>query len=391
MRYLFVLIILFQSVISYAVEREIPKTPEIRRHTVRFNGDYLSTHSLIIDTRTSEEKDRDFKSKKLNGNVILFIHGQQQRPKSAFGFTSKLALYSKSGIVVIPVCDTPFGKDSQFWGDRGKEVILMELTRLFLQKKGIDIDGYDKVTSNEVLIDNKETLDVSLSPILSKVTIIGWSHGAVLARRIAHAYPNAINDLVQVSPAGFVDWGFPKLIGPGCLFVNFFIECLNISASAFRGIFKGEIVHALSAGWNITVGTAGDTYRSIPSCLLGNTNILKPARTYKDIKDCSVYADDSNYPVSHLKNLVVLYGENDTVFDTAGALSVKKPTENHIQKFWQKYYPSNIKNGTQMMFKVLPGNHIGPLVYPNEYVLAALEYSEQLNSDAHSNLMSHLK
>jgi hypothetical protein len=70
----------------------------------------------------------------------------------AYKFSSKLALQSRSGIVVIRVCDTPYGTDKTWRGNRGKDVILMEMIRGLLATKGISIDGYHPLTDMPVVL-----------------------------------------------------------------------------------------------------------------------------------------------------------------------------------------------------------------------------------------------
>jgi hypothetical protein len=63
---------------------------------------------------------------------------------------------SRSGIVIVPVCDTPYGKDKDWRGDRGKDVVLMAIVRHVLQKEGIVIDGYKPLTDMTVAIEGEE-------------------------------------------------------------------------------------------------------------------------------------------------------------------------------------------------------------------------------------------
>ena len=92
-------------------ERIIPEKPDVNELIVKFQGDYLKAYYLFLDIRTPFEKKRDLKNGKLNGSVLLYLQAHSLRADTAYDLVSRLALRSKSGIVVVPVCDTPFGKD----------------------------------------------------------------------------------------------------------------------------------------------------------------------------------------------------------------------------------------------------------------------------------------
>jgi len=365
----FFLLIIICPILCFAQERVIPSYSEIHKLSVKFNGDNINAYCLLLDLRTQKEKEINAKEKKLSGNVILFIHGQQQRPKSGFNFTTELALKSKSGIVIIPVCDTPYGKDMNWRGDKGKEVILMELTRHLLEPKGIYIDGYKKITDKDLLINNiginEDYIDYS-DMIPAKISILGWSHGGILSRRLASSYPSIIEDLVHITPSGYYHWGGQNFYGSTCLITNFFIECLNISL----GLFRGEFIQVFDSGLGILTGTAGDTVRAPGSCLKSNMNICKLGRSYKDMKDTTIYADDSNFPTPYLKNIVILFGKSDTIFEPDNVSYDSEsliPSKPDVDIFFNTFYPLSVQNGANTVYKILPGNHIGPMVYPKEY------------------------
>ncbi|KPA15690.1 conserved hypothetical protein, secreted [Candidatus Magnetomorum sp. HK-1] len=380
---LITLIFIFISLPAFADQkgkRIIPQKPDIQKWSVRFNQETLTSYAVIYDARTPDEKQQNLIQRKLSGNVIFLVHGQQQRPRVGFEFVSKLALNSKSGIVVVPVVDTPYGKDPEWRGDRGKFVILMELVRTLLEPKGIRLGFYKKLTEMPVLINSQQTNERGVDsylPISAQVTIMGWSHGGLLARRIASAYPHTIKGLAQITPAGFFTWGKTRLDKTSCLLSYFLMECLNIGS----GIFKGQFFKVIEATIGLTSGTIGDSFRSPATCLSGHFHLLKPFRPMKDMQDCTVLADDSNAPVENLDHIVVMFGASDWVFHPTNANlpgEASQITDKDRETFWKTFYPEIDSLQTQRAVTILPGNHIGPLAYPDKYMLTALKGTDQL-------------
>jgi len=357
-----------------ASNRTMPQKPDVRKWQIQFNREKLSSYSVVYDVRTSEEKRQHLAQGRVNGNVILLIHGQQQRPQIAYEFVSKLALNSKSGIVVVPVVDTPFGKDAVWRGDRGKIVILLEMTRRLLAPDGIRLEGYTKNTEMPVMIDNQDAMESNIDsflPISTKLTIMGWSHGGLLARRIASAYSGTIVGLAQITPAGYIHWGFTRVDKTSCLLSYFLVECGNIA----KGIFTGELFKVLEASWGLLSGTIGDSLRSPSTCLTSHFHILKPFRPIRDMRDCTVLADHSVAPVSHLKHIVVMFGASDFVFHPTNAClpgEASEITDQYRNVFWSTYFKSTNPNNTRRTVTILPGNHIGPMTYPDIYMRTAL-------------------
>jgi len=352
-------------------QRPIPHQPEAVSFNIEFNGDSLKGFCLVLDFRSSEEIKSDVAGKATSGDVIIFISGHAQRVDDGYSLTSKLAERSKSGIVIIPVCDTPFGKKNEWRGDRGKDVILMEITRYMLAKMGISIKKYKPVTEMQVMI-NKHTIgEPSPDSIQTELTVIGWSHGALLARRLAHSYPDSVNSLVQAAPAGFVNWGGEYCIGPSCLTSSFLVEGSCVS----MGIFRGEWQYISDISWGITKGLSGDTVRSCSSCISGNFSFLKPFRSYKDTIDCTLSADDKSFPLPEIKNITVIFAIDDTLFEYDDHGGIKNPaaiTPDESKLFFEKFYPASVKSGARLTLAALPGNHLGPLVYSEEFADAAL-------------------
>ena len=336
---------------------------------ISFNGEKIQGLGLFIDRRTDEQKARNTKEGRLDGDIIIYLHGHGQQPKYGFNFTSLLAKRRRSGIVFITHVYTPFGSKRKWRGDRGKLVLLMEVTRFCLEKKGLHIDCVNSICELPIKIrdwKNSSNRSQNELSIACKITLVGWSHGGLLARRFANAYPGCVNNLAQVTPAGFESWGVKSWAGVNLL-VNFLVEVGLISLM----VFKGHIKHPLIAGVAIVRGTMSDSLYAFVSLVKSRSfSPVKLARAYVDIQQCSTLITDSNVPVTELDNIVVLFGEKDSVFEAKNALKgVNLKTETNSSKLlFEKFFPSAVESGTSCSFKVLPGNHIAPLVHAERYV-----------------------
>ena len=352
-----------------AGQRVMPEKPETVCLKVSFNGEKISAYYLLIDSRTETEKQRDLELNRLSGPAIVFFQGHAQRPSDAYAFTSKLSMMSRSGIVVVPVCDTPYGIDEKWRGDRGKDVVLMEIIRWALASEGVRVNGYEPVFNSDVLVNNAR-IDSVNGGTLSDIACVGWSHGGILARRIAHAYPGSVSCLAQVCPAGYEHWIPTKLM------LRFMGESLRISKLAC----KGHARDSLSSAWGFTRGFAGDFFRSIPSALVG----LQPAkmgRIGKDIKDCSLYCDGQDFGTGSLTHIVVIFGDQDTCMDARKILACPDPhavTGKQIQAFWDTYFGDKKGSPAERTLVVLPGTHLAPLTHSGLYARIVLENLDQV-------------
>jgi|GEM_PF-256454 len=370
------LLLLLVPVSLFAAERTRPKEPKLMKVPIRFNKDYIKGLYLYVDARTTEEKERNRAEKHLGGPVIVFFHGHNQRPDDGYNFIAEIALRSKSGICIVPVSDTPYGKKSKWRGDRGKEVILMALVKRILGEQEISVEGAVPRTDMKVVIGEKMK-NLPLPIIETKLISLGWSHGSLLARRFASAYPETVVSLAQMAPAGFSDWGGYSCVGPTCLMTSFGIEGLNIGL----GIFRCEGGDIFDSAGGIIKGQVADTARSCPSCIYGNFHVGKIFRTFKDTAECSVRADDKNFPVSAVKHIVVIFGDDDTLFeydDDAGVKDPKKVTAAEQEKFFGKFYPGAVTAGSKLELHVLKGNHIGPVVNYKIWAETVLKGIEQI-------------
>lgn len=342
---------------------------EFLKFDISFNGEKIQGLGLFIDTRSEEQKAKNIRNGHLDGDVIVYLHGHGQQPKYGIEMTTLLAKRSRSGIVFIPHVYTPYGCERKWRGDKGKLVLLMALSRYCLEKKGLCVPERDDLCDLSISIREKGVklnLSSSTTPIDCKLTLVGWSHGGLLARRFANAHPSSVNNLAQMTPAGFESWGRRPWAGVNLL-THFMVEVGLISLM----VFKGHIKYPLIAGVAIIRGTLADSCYAFVSYIKSSSHLpLKLARAFVDIEQCSHVATDLNLPVTGLENIVVLFGRHDTVFEARNALSgVDIESSGEASKLlFEKYYPSAVKNGANCSFKILPGNHIGPLVYAEQYV-----------------------
>jgi len=355
---------------AQAGDRFIPERPEVRSIEVGFNGETLKAYYLLIDARTKAEKDSDRDIGVLKGPAIVFFNGHAQRPDDAYEFTSNLACMSRSGIVVVPVCDTPYGDDETCRGDSGKDIVLMAVVRHVFEAVGIRVEGcepaykmYPCMVKGSVVTDEKE--------IHAKLLSMGWSHGGILARRFAHAYPGTVVGLGQVCPSGYEKWGTPGIMG------RFTWECLRISAR----LLSGNVREALGTWPGFIKGMAGDFIRSVPLAVDG-MNPSKLSRVIKDMSDCSEYYDGENLPVDRVPCITVIFGADDTCMSARRQLGIDDPqnlTEKEEEGFWKRFYPGSVARGAKLRFMILPGNHVAPAVKGELYARTVLEGLGQLS------------
>ena len=357
-------------------ERKMPPEPKVLNFNVEFNSEPVRAYYMLIDARTTEEKELSIITKKIPGSIFVFFHGHGQRPENGYNLTANLALKSKSGLVLVPMCDTPYGEKEEWRGDNGKDIILMEVIRYILSTFGAtlpeDKAGLDlkvKIKTKESYPQNKENL------IPVNLIALGYSHGAILARRMASIYYKNFVGLGQMAPAGYEDWG-SGCLGASCLMLNFTGESVCISTE----IFRGHACDTVDLTLGISRGLVGDTLRSCPSCLWGNFSCFKFFRGWKDIEDCTTFMDDKNFPLPFVKNVVVLFAKDDSVFeyDNVGLSNPDHLQQPEKEKFWSTYYPGAVINGANLTLKILPGQHSGPINYYPEYVQALLSGTGQL-------------
>ena len=346
--------------------RDIPTRADMKKFRATFNGETITVNYVLLDARSPGERSADKARERLNGPAMVFFQGHDQRPKDCYDFTKLLALNSLSGICIIPTCDTPFGDDPAWRGDRGKMVILMETVRRLLDECGVSVDGFSPITGMPALI-NGHALAPKPDNISGKICAIGWSHGGILAREFASRYPGAVIGLASVCAAGYKKWK-----NPGHLLARFTLEAINSGVQTLTG----KAPSAIGSAWGLTCGLAGDLSRSVTDGLLSGKP-SKLARIYKDISDCARLLDESGAPVGGLKNIAVIFARDDTCIAAGdyGIGNLDHPSDSDIESFRQRYYPSNTADKTTLTFRILPGMHTAPATHSRLYaetVLSAL-------------------
>jgi hypothetical protein len=337
--------------------RSVATSAEVETLSVDFNDETIKGFCLFIDARSGEEKAADEERGNPAGPVIVFFQGHAQRPDDAYEFTSRLALLSKSGMVIIPVCDTPYGAKSSLHGDKGKDVILMEMVRFILAREGMGVRGFVPVTSMPVAV-NGLSMAPENSNTGTRIVSIGWSHGGILARRFAQAYPSSVCSLGQVCPAGYEHWGPWGLTG------RFALESVRITAK-----MSGHARQTFSSAWGFTKGFTGDFFRSITAAAV-NLHPAKLLRIFKDISDCSRYCDSPTFTASHLGHIAVIFGCDDSCMSPQRQLGIKDPdnvTEDDLKRFSRTFYSDITVTPGRLTLRVLPGTHLAPVIHNELY------------------------
>ena len=352
---------LMASMPASAGERSLTPCPDTQALKLGFNGEVLRAWYLLLDARSPAEREDDRKAGRLKGPVIVFFQGHAQRPSDAYPFTSKLALGCRSGVVVVPVSDTPYGEDSRWRGDRGKEAVLMEVIRHALKVGGIRIAGYSPLGAGEIgapVIEDDRSPGCSEYPIPADLAAVGWSHGGILARRFVHAYPGSVVSLGQVCPAGF------ERRGPLALTGRFLLESMRIST---RG--TGHTRDKLRSAWGFTRGFVGDFARSVFDAAV-HVHPAKMCRTGRDIGDCSLYCDSNSFGIAHVRRVAVIFGADDSCMSPERILAedpARDLPDETVSRFWERYYPDALRAGADLCLEVLPGTHLAPVTHSDLY------------------------
>ena len=353
------LLALMASAPACAGERSVETRPRTCVLRVIYNGESLRAWYLLIDARSPAEREKDAKTGALGGPVIVFFQGHAQRPSDAYAFSSELALGCRSGIVVVPVSDTPYGADERLRGDRGKEAVLMAVVRTALASRGIGVRGLPPDDGEVRVLSEDAVPDPAAYAVSARLIAVGWSHGGILARRIAHAYPGAVTALGQVCPAGYEPGGPLSLTG------RFVLESVRIS-KLFAGGGAGD---ALMSAWGFTKGVAGDFARSVAGAVV-HRHPAKILRVGRDIRDCSLYCDDGNFGVGLIERVGVIFGAADTCMSPQrilGATCAAGVEQETAQRFWERYYPEALSAGAALSLEVLPGTHLAPVTHSRLY------------------------
>lgn len=336
----------------------------MRRYNLNLNGESLAAWCGLIDVRTEAHKQRDRAVGRLAGPVAVFFTGHAQRPLDARRFAAELARRSRSGLVLLPVMDTPSGADPALHGDRGKVAALPTLLNGALAELGMQLEFSAPQTCRlEPLgCPGAEQLAVEL-------LAVGWSHGGLLARRFASAYPADVVGLGQVCPAGYHRW-------PGgwlALMFDFMRESRRI-APMLLGRHAGDV---LRANFGITRGLLGDIGRGLIAAL--RRRDARPAlRFIRDIQDCNELLDARNCPLDPAQAVSVVFGLDDSVI-TASLKAFNdpaSPTSTELATFWRRFYGESWTAPRALNF--LPGNHLAPITACETYAATVLAGLGQL-------------
>lgn len=340
-----------------AEQRCLPRMPAVETLCIGFNDETIKGYVLFIDSRTNPEKTTDVLRGHPAGPVLVFFQGHAQRPDDAYEFTSRLALMCRSGIVVVPVCDTPYGSDPGLHGDKGKDVVLMEMVRFILARQGLSVEGFVPMAGMPATIQDTHPV-LEKDAASTRLVSVGWSHGGVLARRFAHAYPASVCSLGQVCPAGYEHWTPWGLTG------RFASESLRI----FAKMGNGHAAEALRSAWGFTRGFTGDFFRSVPGALV-DLHPGRAGRIFKDIHDCCTYCDSASFRASHLDRIVVLFGAEDSCMDPVRQLGISdatRVTPEDLLRFRQNFFADVAEPG-RLSLKILPGTHLAPVSHAGLY------------------------
>ena len=355
---------------SNALKRPFLFKPITRDLSIGFNREKIKGFYNIIDARSSSERAADKERGHLAGSAIVFLTGHAQRPADACKFSNDLARRSRSGIVIVPVCDTPYGKDPEWHGDRGKDVVLMEMVRHLLLRQTIFVEGVKPLTDMQVTI-NGNLPAARGKGINTGLAVVGWSHGGLLARRMTSAYPDAVNGIGQVCPAGYAKLRHGSL----SLLTNFLSEPFRVTAK----LLSKQAPDVIGSGFGVLKGLTGDAVRGVGSAVM-DAEPARMLRSVKDIRDAGLYCDDASLPLKGIEYIIVIFAQNDSVIDPlqTGIKDPTDPSEEDIRNFWERFYPGLLQQDIVRTLRFLKGDHIAPISFHDLYATVVLEGMGQL-------------
>ncbi len=346
--------------LSASETRSLPESPDsmYRKATMVYMNEKISGDVVFADSRTEEEKNTISETGSAPMEVILFSAGHGLPAETSWAIIRELSLHSASGIVIAPASDTPAD------GDAGKEILFMELAAACLNEAGISIQGLESGRSGctEIFFDGKKYMPSETSRTCT-VAAGGWSHGALLSRRIASRWQKSVTSLFQMAPAGYTDWGNRSCCGPLWLAAAFSKE----------GICTACTFSEPAAVFNVSLGMT-------ESICLDSCRSCSPVRPWINVQDCALQADDSDFPVPDLKYLAVILGADDSLFSgekLAGTKDKWKASAEEQEKFFSTYYPSAAAAGTECTLMIEEGRHSGPLSRPEKWTESALKAIRQ--------------
>lgn len=343
--------------------RPTPLKPVVQRLEVFFNGEILKASVMVMDAREPEERHADMSRGSGRSAPIVFFPGHAQRPDDAVDFARALARYSACGVVVVPVCDTPYGEDPSFWGDAGKDVVLMEVVAYACSRLGFRVKGArDAEQGMKATVVGDEVRPVDEGAAQAQLALVGWSHGGLLARRFSHAHRDSVVCLGQVCPAGYAP---RSALG---LAARFLRESAGMAARAGRAW-----PFVVRSAWGFAKGMAGDFARSVGGAVR-QKRPEKVLRVVKDIRDCAVLAEGSRFTAQHLERVAVIFAEHDTCMDPhllLGIAGSPHVSEAERERFVQRFFP-DIADPARVSLRILPGTHAAPVTHPRLYAAAVL-------------------
>lgn len=326
-------------------------TGPVRSFRLRFNGEELRAWcGLTVAGPASPGPPA--------GPVTVFFTGHAQRPLDARRFTDELARLSGAGLVLMPVMDTPCGREARWHGDRGKVVALMAMVQAVLAEQGLAVAGAPELP---VRVLDAPPAQADLIPV--RLQVVGWSHGGLLARRFASCWPESVTGLGQVCPAGYHHWSG----GWTALVLDFMRESRRIAPL----LLGPQALDVLRANWGITRGLAGDAWRGLVAAI-ANARPQCARRVIRDIEDCNELLDEANCPLDPRQRVSVVFGLQDTVITArlSGFGDLEHPAAAELEAFRRRFYPAVDQDRFRLSF--LRGNHLAPITSCREYARAVL-------------------
>jgi pimeloyl-ACP methyl ester carboxylesterase len=321
---------LYTMVISKTVKRW-------DRGQIKIGRERLDYSIVEIDARNEVQGGDYVNHKTLNGDLFVYLPGHGQRVHDAANLLEYTARRSPAHLVWSIDIAPPAG------GDPVKAAAFVKLVYWKIQ---------------EAFSISEEDLCSDYAPV--GITLFGYSHGGGIALRAAEMAPKLVKNVVDFCPVG--------LLGrtPRDLVMSASKESRHILMDALGGYAEMTSTIKLAAGSSL--GLFGDFAR---------TKSLR--RLVDDALWVNQKITGDNY--GYTGNVILLFARNDSLIRWQSVFpECSDPGD--IEHFVREYQRSDFPHVSNLMVRVLEGNHLSPLVDVSLYIDTVINLLKRLETES---------
>ena len=282
----------------------------------------------IIDARSAQQRDQDFRLGRPAGNIMVLVPGHGQ---SVHGPKKLLAAAARLSRSKIAWCIDPVPARG---GDTVEGQAIAQIVRA-------------KISASFPAMERP-----------AAATIIGWSHGGAEALHAAGSAPDLFPQYLGLCPTGLVHRSPQELVG------SFFLESTRTLWASVRQRDWTRLNDTLRLGANAGIGLARDLGRS-----------RSARRLVEDIDWAGRKVSGGAY--DYPGELVLLFGEQDTVVRWQDAFP-KWSKSGQIGSSLSEYGRNAFPRAQRVEVRVVEGMHISPEVDAATFLRTGLGLLGQL-------------